>query len=579
MASLRIALGSAWVLAWVGVSSPALADCYVDSVAGNDSNNGQTEATAVQSQAPISGCGTVYYKRGSRFNEPVQTSAGSTFTNYGTASDPLPAFVTTDTVVNSFQGGITIDGLHLEGSMGDGSMGGMGVCVMMGGNSQLLNNEITDCDIGIMLFGDNSLVQGNVVYDLDRMAVDSTDPDVYVNSVGGAEGIFVSGSNNELAYNQFINCKAEAAWVGDGGYDGGATEVAVSDGGTVTGLRIHHNYAYNTCGFFEVSGTGTFSDSEFYYNVSVDSAWAMLLQVNETTLSNIRWENNTFVHHADAYMPSIAMIYQADLTPNTVFFNNNLVIFDGANSFMGGLDDAISASNNLIVESDPGVVNIAGTTADAFDLLAGSAAIDQGLTVPGHNLDFLNRTVPDPGGVTDIGAFEYGSSQGAPIPDTAQVPEAGTGEPTESCTEPLSLCDGVCVDLTSDASNCGSCNHACSDEQFCSTGACAAECDANLTQCGQSCVDVSTSILHCGGCNAACQGGQTCEAGICTGTPTSGDITQPIASDGDSGADEDSGCNCSVVGTPNRAGLAGLGLLVALGAPLLLRRRRTKPRR
>jgi hypothetical protein len=152
----------------------------------------------------------------------------------------------------------------------------------------------------------------------------------------------------------------------------------------------------------------------------------MLLQVNETTLSNIRWENNTFVHHADSYSPSIAMIYQADLEPGTVIFNNNLVIFDGANSFMGGLDDAMSASNNLIVESDPGVANLGGIQAEDFDLVEGSAAIDAGLPVSGHPLDFLNRTVPDPSGATDIGAFEYGSAQGAELPETAQLPDTGT---------------------------------------------------------------------------------------------------------------------------------------------------------
>ena len=112
--------------------------------------------------------------------------------------------------------------------------------------------------------------------------------------------------------------------------------------------------------------------------------------------------------YVDAYSPSIAMIYQAELEPDTVTFNNNMVIFDGANMFMAELDSAMSASNNLIVDYDPGVVNLAGTTADAFDLVAGSEAIDQGLNVPTHTLDFLNRTVPDPSGLTDIGAFEDG---------------------------------------------------------------------------------------------------------------------------------------------------------------------------
>ena len=43
---------------------------------------------------------------------------------------------------------------------------------MLGANSKLLNNEITDCDIGIMLSGEGSLVQGNYVHDL-IMGVDS----------------------------------------------------------------------------------------------------------------------------------------------------------------------------------------------------------------------------------------------------------------------------------------------------------------------------------------------------------------------------------------------------------------------
>ena len=582
MMKLRTTLGGAAVVGIVAASPRAFADCYVDSQAGNDSNSGASEAEAVQSQAALgSGCGTVYFKRGSVFNEPLSTGAGSTFTNYGEASDPLPAFITTDTVVNSFQGGITIDGLHLEGSTGDGSMSGVGggTCVMLGGDSQLLNSEITQCDIGMMTFGDNVVVRGNVIYDLDRMAVDSEDTTVYANSVGGAEGIFVSGSNTEIAYNSFINCKAEADWQGEGGYDGGATEVAVGEGETVSGLKVHHNFSYNNCGFFEVSGFGTFADSEFYYNVSIDSAWAMLLQVNETTLSNIRWENNTFVHHADAYTPSIAMVYQAELTPNTVFFNNNLVIFDGANSFMATLDDAMSASNNLIVESDPGVVNLGGITAADFDLVEGSQAIDQGMAIAGRTLDYLNRAVPA-GAATDIGAFEYGAEQGEEAPETPEVPNetdtgaegtggaadtgtetatggqtpeeptgtaaagaptttttdtgdttttTGTGDTTTAtptatddgqleCPTGYTLCGDVCFDLASNANNCGACGNACPAGQLCSGGQCtaAATCQAPLVLCGEVCVDTSTDPSNCGSCGAACAAGQVCSMGTCS---------------------------------------------------------------
>lgn len=448
MASSRLPLCGTAMLVILGQSAHAWADCYVDSNNGDDSKSGQSEAEAVKTQTAIdSGCTTIRYKRGSVFNEAVRMGGGGpgggggnkTYTNYGNSSDPLPAFVVqSGSVVSAFQGGVSIDGLHLEGSRGDGTMENLiqGVCVMLGGNSKLLNSEITQCDIGIMLSGDNSLVQGNVIHDL-RMAVDSTSTDVYVNSVGGAEGIFINGSNNEIAYNTFFNCKAAAEWTG-GGCDGGATEVTVREGGTVTGVRVHHNFSYNNCGFFEVSGNGTFADSEFYYNVSIDSGWMFLLQVNETTLSNVRWENNTIVHHSGSdSTPVVSMIYPqgATLTQDAVAFNNNLVIFDNVSTFQTAVDAAISQSNNLIVslpnDPDPGVRNLAGTKAEDFDLLESSPARDKGMTVAGHNLDYLNRTAPDPGGLTDIGAFEYGSAQGAPLPESAQptAPLGATSSP------------------------------------------------------------------------------------------------------------------------------------------------------
>jgi MYXO-CTERM domain-containing protein len=77
---------------------------------------------------------------------------------------------------------------------------------------------------------------------------------------------------------------------------------------------------------------------------------------------------------------------------------------------------------------DPGFVNLAGKTAEDFDLVAGSQAIDGG-TATAYTLDYLNRTVPDAGGIPDIGAFEYGSAVGAERPDVA-VPEGSPGTST-----------------------------------------------------------------------------------------------------------------------------------------------------
>ncbi len=298
------------------------------------------------------------------------------------------------------------------------------------------------------------------------MAVDAAaDAGVNINSVGGAEGIFINGSNNEVAYNQFVNCQAQASW--DNSYDGGATEVAIQSG-TVSGLKVHHNFSYNSCGFFEASSStqGTFADSEFYYNVSIDSGWMMLLQINNTTFSNIRWENNTIVQHKGAINAGLAgnitVIYNGSgtngsgsttggsgtMSPTGVYFNNNLVILDGVSSYGSVIDLSINQSNNLVTTTDPGVVNWAGTTATDFDLVAGSAAINAGMTIAGLTLDYLNRTVPDPSGITDIGAFEYNSTPSPSAGGTSSIstlPAAAGGASSAggSSTAPIQSVGGA----------------------------------------------------------------------------------------------------------------------------------------
>ncbi len=430
MTRSRFTLCGTAMLVVLGQSAVALAaDCFVDSVAGDDGKDGSSEANAVKTQAKIpKACTVVKYKRGSLFNEKVAISGSAkTFTNYGTASDPLPKFImpgTTNTgaVVSSYQGGVTVDGLYLANSHGDGSSASFstGVCVTLGSNSVFQNNEITSCDIGVMLSGTGSKFLNNYVHDLTTMIVDAAqDSGTYINSIGGAEAIFINGSNNEVAYNTFVNCSGVAQWTG-GGCDGGATEVSISSGGTVSGVKIHHNFALNTCGFFEVSGKGTFADSEFYYNVAIDSGWLMLLQVNETTMSNIRWENNTVVHHkGSSNAGMVTTIYGGSgtsggttsgvtLPAGQVSMTNNLIILDGITAFGSTIDANIAQTTNLVATTNPGVKNIKGTAAADFDLVEGSAAIDKGSAVSGMSLDYLNRAVPN--GATDIGAFEYGAT-------------------------------------------------------------------------------------------------------------------------------------------------------------------------
>ena len=620
MAHLRLTHCGTAMLVILGQSAVALAvDCYVDSQNGIDTNSGLTDALPVKTQPKIpSSCTVVYYKRGSVFNEAVRISGNAkTFTNYGNASDPLPQFVVPHTansgsLVSSFSGGITVNGLYLAGSHGDGTSANMakGICVMLASNNNLENCEISNCDIGIMLSGTGNEILNNYVHDL-TMAVDAAvDAGVNINSVGGAEGIFINGSNNEVAYNQFVNCQAQASW--DNSYDGGATEVAIQSG-TISGLKVHHNFSYNSCGFFEASSStqGTFADSEFYYNVSIDSGWMMLLQINNTTFSNIRWENNTIVQHKGAINAGLAgnitVIYNGSgtngsgsttggsgtMSPTGVYFNNNLVILDGVSSYGSVIDSSINQSNNLVTTTDPGVVNWAGTTATDFDLVAGSAAINAGMTIAGLTLDYLNRTVPDPSGITDIGAFEYNSTAAAGSSSTGGAPAATGGTPltggTPSATGGAPGAGGSAVTATGGAVGAGGVASG--------TGGVMATGGANNVTTGGTTTAAATGggtgVLGTGGGLAAGgslatggalaaqggtlsgAGGQTAavggsSSGAIGGAPVAGASGNPVGSSENNGS-----CSCSVVGRQSRTTSAVLIALLALG----LRRRTRKPGR
>ena len=58
-------------------------------------------------------------------------------------------------------------------------------------------------------------------------------------------------------------------------------------------------------------------------------------------------------------------------------------------------------------------------------------------------------------------------------PDLPWSCEAGVCALPCTCDAGQTLCGDVCVDLTSDAANCGTCGGACNENETCSDGACA----------------------------------------------------------------------------------------------------------
>jgi MYXO-CTERM domain-containing protein len=367
-----------------------------------------------------------------------------------------------------------------------------GICIMIGGGSasqpsEVKNCEITLCDIGMMTSGDYVQVHDNYVHDLS-ISVDAA-PGVDPNIVGGAEGIFVNSSHVRVHHNRFVNCSTAAQWVSNangGGVrcDGGATEVTVKYAGEVTDVEIDHNYSYNSCGFFEVSSMfqpkdstdsyvkGKFTNSVFHDNVMVDSGWISLLQVNNTKLVNVRWENNTIVHHdmgsttaADGTKINLndfgsssiqAIAFNStssgvtaggEISPGDIYWTNNLWYFDTKVKPYNQIDvthrgsDAllanITVTGDVVTTTDPGFKDITSHSDPlAFDLKQGSAAIDVGVTddsiVQFVKTDFLGRARP--AGVTyDLGAFEFGAGSPGGVSGTGGVTgAAGTPGTTSS---------------------------------------------------------------------------------------------------------------------------------------------------
>ena len=84
------------------------------------------------------------------------------------------------------------------------------------------------------------------------------------------------------------------------------------------------------------------------------------------------------------------------------------------------------------------------------------------------------------------------------------------------CEAPRTDC-GTCVDLTSNASNCGVCGNRCKYGYVCQKSQCVLSCPDGLVACGTpaACVDTAHDANHCGTCDTVCPPGNSCVAGAC----------------------------------------------------------------
>jgi len=111
-----------------------------------------------------------------------------------------------------------------------------------------------------------------------------------------------------------------------------------------------------------------------------------------------------------------------------------------------------------------------------------------------------------------------GSSDAAGEHDPAGEAEAWQ-EADQGCPAGLVECSGLCVDILSDAYNCGACHNACGPGAECRDGLCRYPCPAVChwpsVCCNDDCVDIESDNSNCGGCGIICPEETTCRDGRC----------------------------------------------------------------
>jgi peroxiredoxin len=87
-----------------------------------------------------------------------------------------------------------------------------------------------------------------------------------------------------------------------------------------------------------------------------------------------------------------------------------------------------------------------------------------------------------------------------------------------SCPSGQTVCNGTCVNMSTDPKNCGKCGNSCASGS-CESGACAG-CPSGQTACNDTCVNISTDPNNCGKCGNTCASGESCLSGACACSPT-----------------------------------------------------------
>jgi hypothetical protein len=399
------------VQAFVGTAGAA--QYYVDNVAGSDSNGGTSTGAPWKSLTRVNSAAfqagdIVNFKRGSVWT-------GTTLVIDSSGSRPEIAAPSGNWNVS-----INVTGdwnVVRDFLLRDGHQAGIQIRVGADRNT-VQDLEVRNAGFGVFVQGQFNLITRNYVHDTKMIVSDSSPSNDY-----GATCYWLEGPNNEVSYNRGINCRAPSI---DFGHDGGFVEVWQSGDNSY----VHHNYAENTNGFFELgaSGSGSSRNVRVAYNVIYNvtasgSGTSICFNTGnyDIDVTGFKFENNTFVStagHPDAFR---VFGCRSDLASmqvrNNIFYSDIQIASNGNFTHTNNLYYMVNMISGSGVgyglgsgemTGNPLFVNVGAN----HRLLVSSPAIDAGLNL-GYSQDFDGLPVPL-GSASDLGAHEFGPAVPAP---------------------------------------------------------------------------------------------------------------------------------------------------------------------